>query len=69
MSGIKLYSNSNYGSAGTLVFSISLADLLNGDMGLGMGSRLALVGSGQAELFSLDLMSAYTFRFAPAACG
>ena len=53
---------------GTLAFSLPLADLIDGEFGLGMGSRLALLDGGQAELFSLDLMSAYTFRFDPAAC-
>jgi hypothetical protein len=53
---------------GRLAFSVALDDLRGGQMGIGLGNRLLLDGE-QAELFALDLLSAYRFRFDPGVCG
>jgi hypothetical protein len=53
---------------GTLAFIIALDDLRAGHTGVGLGNRLIVLGDGDAELFALDLLSAYSFRFNPAEC-
>jgi hypothetical protein len=51
-----------------LAFSLPLTDLLNGTVGTELGSRLALNNAGEAELFALELLSPFPYRFDPIVC-
>jgi hypothetical protein len=53
---------------GTLAFSLPIDQLLDGEMGLGLGNQLSLLDGGQAELLSLESAGAYAFNFDPLVC-